>query len=146
VFPFPVGNDAREEIKREDAFRPLVGIVDGKGHPLGEKSFVGDRSPPLEFLKAQLVVSIEQFLIMCSNLAGLLKHLVKKRPRLISRKQLTHEPPQLAGNGSTEKKIFRDAEDFAVGGDRSIFLTNDIFEFFAFFWGLRSLSLGFMEG
>ena len=47
--PFLRGNDARHEIERENAFGPLVVVVDGEGDALGEKGGGGQRAFAFEF-------------------------------------------------------------------------------------------------
>ena len=91
LVPFLGGNDARQQIERENAFRPLVVVVNREGNALAEKSGSGQGAFPLKFLAVHFLEARQQFAVMGPRHAGSGKHFIKKIPDLIIGEEIAHK-------------------------------------------------------
>jgi hypothetical protein len=88
--PFVGGNNAGQEIKRENPFRSLVVAVDRESDALDQESGGGEGAFPLEFLVIHFLEAVEQLGVMRPGHAGPGKHFVKEISDFVIGEQITH--------------------------------------------------------
>jgi hypothetical protein len=91
MFPFLARNDPRNQIERKDSLGSFQVVVDGKGHSLREKGVVCKVALLLKILARHPRIASQQLLIVLTDAARRIEHLVEVGFGRVSLKKIPHK-------------------------------------------------------
>ena len=90
VVPIAFGNNSGDGIKRKDAFRPLVVIINGEGNALLEKCLGGEDLFSINFSGAEFAKALEEGGVMGATFKGGGEHFIIEVAGGVMIKKLGH--------------------------------------------------------
>src|ERR1700690_1752934 len=87
AFPFRMGQDARNQVKRKQPLSTLTVAVNGKGNALNQKGKIGEFSALFELRRGHCAKLMEELGIVRARLSRRDEHLIIKAPRVVAFQQ-----------------------------------------------------------